>query len=180
MRHIVLLRGINVGGHRKVAMPALRDLLEGHGYEDVVTYVQSGNIVLTSSLAAANLERTLEQQILDGLGVDPAVVVRTRKQIADVIEGNPFPDAARSAPKLLQVNFLSAKPSAKVAADLAAADVAPEEVVLRGREAYAWHPDGVQRSKLARLLTDKRMGVTVTARNWNTVTKLLALADERA
>jgi uncharacterized protein (DUF1697 family) len=76
------------------------------------------------------------------------------------------------------VSFLSAALEPAVARELAKADVAPEQVVVGGREIYAWHPGGLQRSALAKLLTDRRLGVTVTARNWSTVTKLLALADE--
>ena len=105
------------------------------------------------------------------------MVVRTARELAGVVERNPFAGVADD-PKRYQVSFLSAKPEAAVVRALEAADVAPEQVAVSGREIYAWHPEGIQRSPLAKLLTDKKLGVTATARNWNTVTKLLELARE--
>ncbi|MDQ3678504.1 MAG: DUF1697 domain-containing protein [Actinomycetota bacterium] len=175
-RRIALLRGINLGSRRRVAMSELRDLLTSLGYEDVRTYLHSGNVVLTSDLPDERLERELEQQIEAKLGVDPRVVVRTRDELADVVARDPFGEVAADT-KRYQVTFLSAEPSPERVRELADLDVAPERFVVSGREIYAWHPDGIQRSKLAAALTDRRLGVTATARNWNTVTKLLALAD---
>jgi uncharacterized protein (DUF1697 family) len=175
-RQIVLLRGINVGGHRRVSMAALREALTSLGYRDVTTHLQSGNVLLTSDTPPEQLQRDLERQIVEHLSVDPQVLVRTRDELADIIRRDPFGDVAAD-PKRYQVSFLSGEPSADVVRELAAGDVSPERVVVSGREIYAWHPDGVQRSQLAGLLTDRRLGVTATARNWNTVTKLLELAD---
>jgi uncharacterized protein (DUF1697 family) len=93
------------------------------------------------------------------------------------VDRNPFAGVADD-PKRYQVSFLSAKPKAAVVRALEAADVAPEQVAVSGREIYAWHPDGIQRSPLAKLLTDEKLGVTATARNWSTVTNLLELARE--
>jgi uncharacterized protein (DUF1697 family) len=175
-RHIALLRGINVGGNRMVAMPALRELLEREGHADVRTYVQSGNIVLTSRKGPDRLARDLERQIAAGLGVEVDVLVRTRDELADVIERLPFPDVERD--KRLHVAFLW-EPLAKAKAqELEAADVAPERVAVDGREVYAWYPEGLQRSGLAKLLTDRKLGTKATDRNWNTVAKLLEMADE--
>jgi uncharacterized protein (DUF1697 family) len=175
-RHIALLRAINLGSRNRVSMPELRELLAGHGYGDVKTLVQSGNIVLTSRLSPARLERDLQRQIAEGLGVDTPVVVRTRDELAQVIERDPFGSDVDN-PKLYQVTFLSEEPSDELAQELAEMDVAPERIALIGRELYTWHPDGIQRSKVDRLRTSKRMP-TGTARNWTTVTGLLALADE--
>ena len=105
------------------------------------------------------------------------MVVRTARELAGVVNRNPFADVADD-PKRYQVSFLSAKPEAAVVRALEAADVAPEQVAVSGREIYAWHPEGIQRSPLAKLLTDRKLGVTATARNWSTVTKLLELARE--
>jgi uncharacterized protein (DUF1697 family) len=175
-RHVALLRGINLGSRNRVAMPELRELLTGHGYTGVQTLVQSGNVVLTSRLSPKRLERDLQQQIAEGLGVDTPVVVRTRDELAAVIERDPLGEEADN-PKLYQVTFLAEEPSAEVASELAEIDVAPERIALIGRELYTWHPDGIQRSKVDRLRTSKRFP-TGTARNWNTVTKLLELCDE--
>jgi uncharacterized protein (DUF1697 family) len=173
-RQIVLLRGINLGAHNRVSMPDLRAALESAGYEDPKTLVQSGNVVMDGPKATpAALERLLH----DTFGLDIAVVVRTRAELAAVVAGDPFGDSV-DQPKLYQVSFLSGKPKPAVVKALEEADIGPERVVVRGREIYAWHAGGIQRSPLARLLTDAKLGVTATARNWNTVTNLLALADE--
>lgn len=176
-RQVALLRGINLASRRRVDMAALRDLLTGLAYDDVRTYLQSGNVVLTSGAKGARLERRLEREIAANLGLETQVFVRTRDELADVIERDPLGDVADNPSRYL-VSFLSAKPAAKVARELAAVDVAPEQFVISGREIYAWHPGGLQRSHLSKLLSEQRLGVAATARNWNTVTKLLALADE--
>src|SRR5580765_5182448 len=166
-RHIVLLRGINIGSRNRIAMPELREALEEAGFADVQTYVQSGNIVLSSSSKADAVARKIEREISKSFGLDIDVVVRTRAQIAKIVELNPLEKDAKD-PKRYQVSFLSAKPSA-------AAE--QERVVLVGREIYAWHPEGIARSRLWTLLAGRGLGVTATARNWTTVTKLLELAS---
>ncbi len=158
-------------------MAELRELFSAHGYADVRTHGQSGNIVLSSEKPPALLARALEEQISATLDVDVEVLVRTSDELAAVIDGDPLGDIATD-PKRYQVSFLAAEPDPQVASDLSAAKVAPERVVVSGREIYAWHPNGIQRSPLAALLTDRRLGTKATARNWNTITKLLALADE--
>jgi uncharacterized protein (DUF1697 family) len=157
-------------------MAALRELLGGHGYGDVQTYVQSGNIVLDSSVRGARLERDLERQFADGLGFGVDVFVRTPAQLAAVIRLNPLADVA-SNPSRYLVTFLRAKPPSAVAARLTALDLAPEQVVVEGREIYSWHPAGAGRSELAKNLSERSLGMTATARNWNTVEKLLSLAQ---
>jgi uncharacterized protein (DUF1697 family) len=176
-RYVVFLRGINLGPKRRVSMSELRATLEDAGYEDVRTLLQSGNVVVTSAAKPAALERDLAKRLRDAFGLDIAVVVRTRDELADVIARDPFGDEADD-PALYQVNFLSAAPDPARVEELERADVAPERVAVRGREVFAWHPRGVGRSELAKLITDRRLGVEVTARNWRTITKLLELADE--
>jgi uncharacterized protein (DUF1697 family) len=176
-RQIALLRGINVGSHNRVGMPALRELLEGHGYGDVRTLLQSGNVVFTSRLSPARVERDMATQIADGLGVDIKVMVRTRDEVAAVLAHDPLGHVADD-PKRYQVSFLSEAPDPGIVRELADLDLAPEQFVFSGRELYAWYANGVQQSRLGKVLTDKRLGVAATARNWNTITKLVALADE--
>jgi uncharacterized protein (DUF1697 family) len=177
-RQVALLRGINLARNRRLGMGPLRELLGSLGYGDVQTLGQSGNVVLTSDATPDRLAGELERAIADGLGIDPKVVVRTRDELADVIARDPLGDVA-TEPRRYQVSFLSAAPDPAVVEELSAADVAPERIVIAGREIYAWHPNGIQRSPAAALLTDKRLGVIATARNWNTVTKLLELADRQ-
>lgn len=158
-------------------MPALRELLADAGFEDVRTYVQSGNVVVSSAKTAAQVSRAVEHEIAKAFGLDIAVVARTRAQLAKVVQRNPLEDAVED-PKRYQVSFLDAKPSAAVLRRVEAAAVPPEQFVAVGREIYAWHPAGAARSRLWALLAGRDLGVTATARNWTTVTKLLALADE--
>jgi uncharacterized protein (DUF1697 family) len=176
-RQIVLLRGINLGARNRVSMPELRDVLEGAGFDDVRTYLQSGNVVLSSGLSSERLARAVERQIADRFGLEIEVVVRTRAQLAAVVRRNPLGDVAVD-PKRYQVSFLAAKPAAAVVRKLEAALVQPEALAVIGREIFAWHPKGVARSKLWTLLAGRGLGVTATARNWTTVTKLLALAAD--
>jgi uncharacterized protein (DUF1697 family) len=176
-RYAVFLRGINLGSKRRVSMPELRATLSEAGYESVDSVAQSGNIVLTSDAGSKKLERDLAKLLKKSFGFEIAVLVRTRDELADVIANDPFAGEADD-PARYQVNFLSAKPDSARIAELEQAAVAPERVAARGREIYAWHPGGVGRSPLAKLITERQLGVGVTARNWRTLGKVLALADE--
>jgi len=173
---IVLLRGINLGSTNRVAMPNLRSALADAGFEDVATYVQSGNVVLSSSDSVAKVGRAVERLIEKEFGLEIPVVVRTRAQVAAVVKRNPLGKVAKN-PKRYQVSFLEKKPTAALMRKLEAVAAPTERVVSAGREIYAWHPEGVARSKLWAALAGKDLGVTATARNWTTVTTLLELAD---
>jgi uncharacterized protein (DUF1697 family) len=174
---IVLLRGINLAGRNRIAMPALRDALAGAGFDDARTYVQSGNVVFSSGLSAGKLAEECGRLIKKQFGLDIDVVVRTRDQLAKVVELDPLGDVAVD-PKRYQVSFLDGKLSRETVQKLEAVALDSERFVVSGREVYAWHPSGVARSKLWALLAGRGLGVTATARNWTTVTKLLELADE--
>jgi uncharacterized protein (DUF1697 family) len=175
VRQVIMLRGINLGPTRRVPMADLRALLTDAGFEDVRTYVQSGNVVLESAAKPAALERETAALISERFGFDVPVVVRTARQLAAVVKLNPLGDMADD-PKRYQVSFLSGKPAADVVKALTDAAVGGERVVCHGREIYAWHPDGVARSKMWNALAGKGLGVTATARNWTTVTTLLEMA----
>jgi uncharacterized protein (DUF1697 family) len=157
-------------------MPRLREALEEAGFEEVATYVQSGNVVLSSSDSAAKVARSVEKLVEKEFGLKIPAVVRTRAQVAQVVKRNPLGKIAKN-PKRYQVSFLEKKPSAAVVRKLEEVAAPSERVVAEGREIYAWHPEGVARSKLWTMLAGKGLGVTATARNWTTVTKLLELAD---
>jgi uncharacterized protein (DUF1697 family) len=157
-------------------MPQLRAALEDACLEEVRTYLQSGNVVLTSRDSAAKVARTFERLIEKEFGLKIPVVVRTRAEVARVVKRNPLAKVAKN-PKRYQVSFLEKKPSAELVRKLEAVAAPAERVVAKGREIYAWHPEGVARSKLWAALAGKGLGVTATARNWTTVTKLLELAD---
>jgi uncharacterized protein (DUF1697 family) len=176
-RLIVLLRGVNIASRNRIAMGDLREALEEAGLEDVSTYVQSGNVVLTTKAPAKRVRSDVERLLADRFDLDVKVVVRTRAELAAVVKRNPFGKVAKN-PKLYQVTFLEKAPAAEVLRKLEAAAAGKEQVAHIGRELYAWHPDGVGRSKLAALMAGKGLGVTATARNWTTVTRLLELAEQ--
>ena len=176
-RRVLLLRGINLGPNRRVPMADLRALLTDAGFDDVRTYVQSGNVVLTSDAAPTDLERRSEQLLAERFGFEVPVVVRTRDELARVVERNPLADVADD-PKRYQVSFLAGELDDGTVARLAELASKTERFVADGRELYAWHPDGVARSKLWAQLADTKLGVKATARNWKTVETLLEMADE--
>jgi uncharacterized protein (DUF1697 family) len=174
-RYAVLLRGINIGPRNRIAMPALREALAEAGFEDVQTYVQSGNVVLSSSAKADAVGRKVEQSIRDTFELEIDVVVRTAADLKRIQKANPLAKVAKD-PKRYQVTFLEQKlPAAKVR-ELEEAATGGEQVVVRGREVYVWTPDGVGRSKLWAKLGGKGLGVKATSRNWTTVEALLELA----
>jgi uncharacterized protein (DUF1697 family) len=172
LRQVALLRGINLGARNRIAMPALREALRETGYEDVETYVQSGNLVLSAPEKASELERALERLIEQRFELAIPVVVRSRAQLAKVVEKNPLGDVALD-PKRYQVAFMRSKLPREAGDALKAAAIEPERVVIDGLELYAWHPAGVARSKLWSTIASKKLGVDATARNWTTVTTLL-------
>ncbi len=172
---VVLLRGINLGPRNRIAMPALRDALSEAGFEDVRTYVQSGNVVLGSELPEEELVSTCQKVIADSFGLEINVVSRTGDELAEVVARNPLKAVAKN-PKRYQVSFLAREPGRDVVESLMALKAPKEALEAIGRELYAWHPEGVARSKLWAALANKRLGVSATARNWTTVTTLMEMA----
>ncbi len=176
MRQVVLLRGINLGPTNRVRMPALRELLGDRGFSEVGTYLQSGNVVLASDLSPARLAAECKAAVADAFGLDIEVLVRTRDELAAVIARNPLADVADN-PKRYQVTFLERELDREAVEALESLASASERVVALEREVYAWHPDGVARSRLWARLASKGLGVAGTSRNWSTVRALLELAD---
>jgi uncharacterized protein (DUF1697 family) len=174
---VVFLRGVNLVSRNRVSMPVLREALEEAGFEGVRSYVQSGNVVLTTSRAAKAVPAAVAAVVEERFGIEIAVVVRTRAQLAAVVKRNPLARVATN-PKLYQVTFLEKTPAPAALEKLEAAAVGGETVLRVGRELYSWHPAGMGRSKLGRMLSAKSLGVIATSRNWATVTAVLALADE--
>jgi len=174
--YVVLLRGINLGSHNKVPMPALRTLLEGLGYEDVTTYIQSGNVILSTKDAAPKVGSTVHDVIAGEFGFDVDVVVRTPRQIEKVLDANPFVKTA-TGPNALHVVFLAAKPNVSKVKALTDADWGDDEVAVKGTEAYLYLPNGYGRAKLNNMIVEKQLGVVGTARNWRTTAKLFELSS---
>jgi uncharacterized protein (DUF1697 family) len=171
--YVVLLRGINVGGKAKLPMAALRDTCAAAGCEDVVTYIQSGNVVLESKLTADKLRAALEEAIGKDFGFNPAVMIRTARELAAVIDRNPY---AGNDEKTVHVGFLHAAPNAATKKCLAAIDCAPEELTVAGRDVYLHLPNGMGRAALPVQMERCLRPTPVTVRNWRTVTKLVELS----
>lgn len=181
-RYVALLRGINVGGRNKVAMADLRQVAASLGHTGVATYIQSGNIVFTSPDASViSLADALEQEIARRLAVQPAVVVLSRADLAQVIADNPFPGEAN--PKCLHAVFRREEMTPGAVAAIAAAQESArakgsrDEAVVIGRTLFLRTPDGLGRSELAAQLARSSGQAAGTARNWATVTRLMAMLD---
>jgi uncharacterized protein (DUF1697 family) len=172
--YAALLRAVNLGPHRKVKMSELRAMVEGAGYTNVATYIQSGNVVFTSRTRSGRaVERDLEQRLLGMTGIDVGVVVRNVEQLDALIENNPFLSLSTDFTKLV-VLFLQSPISAAVRRELTTRDFAPEQVAAGEHDVYIHYPNGQGRSKLR---LDLLEGVA-TARNWNTVLRLRELLAE--
>jgi uncharacterized protein (DUF1697 family) len=173
-RTVALLRGINVGGNKKVPMAQLREVLTELGYSDVKTYVNSGNVVFGGRKAS---QRRIEDALEETFGWRIPVVLRTREELAAVLEADPHGRIASNPSRYLVSFSGSAEPLDASKVD----DVTPgpnEALAIIGREAYLWLPDGVHASPLAKAIVDRRFGVVLTARNWRTVEKLYAMTDD--
>jgi len=177
--YVALLRGINVGGHKKVAMADLRDLLTRLGLADARSLLQSGNLVFRGDgRSPAQVERLLESEARRRLGLETVFFVRTAEEWNAVLESNPLRKEAERDPARLLVVFLKDAPGAAHVKALAEAIAGPEVVRARGRHAYIFYPAGIGRSRLTHALIEKRLGTHGTGRNWNTVLKLAALAQD--
>jgi uncharacterized protein (DUF1697 family) len=176
--HIALLRAINVGGTKQVGMADLRELLTHLGFGDAQALLQSGNLVFRSDArAGAQLERVLEAEAQRRVGLETDFFVRTADEWQAIIAHNPFRAEAKKDPAHLLVLFLKEAPGAKAVTALQAAITGREFVRGRGREAYITYPDGIGRSRLTSAVIERHLGTRGTARNWNTVLKVGALAE---
>lgn len=176
--YIGLLRGVNVGGHRSVAMGDLRNFAAELGLGEARTLLQSGNLVFRSAgKTTAQLERLLEAEAAKRLGLETDFFVRTEKEWGVVVAGNPFPEEAERDPAHLLVMVFKKNLDATAVRALQAAITGPEVVRSIGREAFFVYPEGIGRSRLTGPLIERTLGARSTARNWKTVRKLEALAN---
>ncbi|HEU5002304.1 MAG TPA: DUF1697 domain-containing protein [Actinomycetota bacterium] len=176
-RYVAFLRGINVGGHAIVSMADLRKSFAAMGFDDVATYIQSGNVVFSSGGGppeAADIEAHLAR---DFGGVTSAVVLRSAAELDVLVDANPYltPDAD---PKALYVSFLGAPPAAEKAKAFGVPAGASERMTLVGQDVYQYFPEGYGRTKLSGAWLEKGLGVRATTRNWRTVTTLRRMAGE--
>jgi uncharacterized protein (DUF1697 family) len=174
---IALLRGINVGGHHKIKMDELRKVCESLKLRNPQTHVQSGNIVFsTEEKDAARLAKRMEEAIERKFGFHADVVVRTTRDLKDAVARSPFASRNGLEPGKLIVTFLPCDLAKGKCDGILNIKAGGEEVKFGKRELYIYYPDGMGKSKLVPAL-DRVLEKTGTARNWNTVTKLLAMAE---
>ena len=169
------MRGINVAGHKSVRMAELRGWVEALGYEEVTTYMQSGNLVFRSGQSATKVRDALRRAVLAESGFDIPVVVRTASQLGAVIDNNPFAKEAADEPKFVHVAFLSGSPSASTLNVLLGIDSGAARCELSGREPYLHFADGAGKTKWLNTVIEKTLGVDSTSRNWNSVLKLAGM-----
>ena len=176
---ISMLRGVNVGPHNRIKMDALRALYESLKLEDPRTYVQSGNVIFrTKEKSNPKLAGKIQAAIQKKLGCCPDVVLRTTDEMRKAIAANPFAEKVKNEPAKVLVTFLSAEPPREAEMNLPNLRGFPEELHLKGRELYIYFPNGAGNSKLPWSKVDKLLGVTGTARNWNSVQAILEIAEE--
>src|SRR5260370_9612355 len=175
---ISMLRGVNVGGHNKIKMDALRALYESMKLREAQTYVQSGNVIFrTDERDIARLAKRIEDGIGEKLGFRPDVILRTATEMREVIARNPFAKRRGSEPSKLLVTFLGSDPGAGAREKILQIKCDPEELRIEGRELYIYFPNGIGRSKLSWAGLEKTLKTPGTARKWNSVTKMLEMAE---
>jgi uncharacterized protein (DUF1697 family) len=175
---VAMLRGINLAGYQKIGMPALKTLCTSLGLRDVQTYIQSGNLVFREgSEDPISIARRLEERIEAEFGFRPAVIVRTASELRKVIAKNPFAGRAEVEPSKLLVVFMDRAPTRQARDQLLALPCDPEELRISNREVYIYYPNGMAHPKIPLGRLEKLLQCSSTGRNWNTVNKLLAMAE---
>lgn len=176
---ISMLRGVNLGPHNRIKMDALRALYASLKLEDPRTYVQSGNVIFrTKEKNSALLAKKIQAAIQKKFGCSPEVILRTTDELRKAIAASPFADRPNLEPGKILVSFLDAEPPREATGAFDKFKHYPEEVHLKGRELYIYFPNGAGRSKLPWSSIEKLLRVTGTARNWNSVTNMLKMAEE--
>lgn len=176
--HLALLRGINVSGHNMIKMDALKQLLEGMGYQNVVTYIQSGNVfVTTEEEHGASVGFKIKQELFRQMGLDVPVVVITKEDLQACFANNPFVKEKEVDTKKLYVAFISKELNAGHLNDLKISQFKPDEVHIDANRIYIKYDVGAGKTRFDQKYIEKKLNVTATIRNWNTVTTLLAMYE---
>jgi uncharacterized protein (DUF1697 family) len=177
--YISMLRGINVGGHKRIEMNQLRASFEALGFERVQTYIQSGNVVFkTAKLSPAGLSRRIEERILSDFGFAASVISRTSDEMGQTITNNPFLKQRGIDPQKLHITFMSETPAPAALKKLTDLTAAPDQCRCFGRELYFYLPNGVSQSVLMKSPVDRLLSVVITTRNWRTVNSLYQMCQD--
>jgi uncharacterized protein (DUF1697 family) len=171
--YVAMLRGINVGGHKKIKMEQLRASLDAMGLQQVKTYIQSGNVVFkTAKISSDSIRRKIEKAILEDFGHSVSVITRTAETLKSVIEKNPFLKQRGIDHDKLHLMFLSETPAASAIKQLEALVAAPDQLHCHGEEVYFYLPNGVADSILMKKPLERLLNAKITTRNWRTVNAL--------
>ena len=175
--YICLLRGINVSGQKKIKMAELKASFETIGFTDVITYIQSGNIVFkTDHKNAKKLEKTIHQMLLDNFGFDLTVIVLNPKEMQYVVSNNPFEKDVTKDPKKFYIVFLQEQPKQDNIDHLATYDYTPEQYILERQIIYYYAANGAGNAKMNNNFFENKLKVKASTRNWRTVNKLVDLS----
>jgi uncharacterized protein (DUF1697 family) len=176
---VLMLRGVNVGSHHLIKMESLRGLCDSLRLQDAQTHIQSGNVVFkTDERDLARLAGRIEKAIEQNFGFRPDVIVRTISELRDAIRKNPFGKRAGVDPSKLLVVFLAGDPGPEALDKALRIKGCPEELRIPGREIFIYYPNGMAETKLVWTSILKKVNTTGTGRNWNTVRKLLEMAEK--
>ncbi len=176
--NVALLRGINVSGQKIIKMETLKKAFESLHYARVTTYIQSGNVVFASAeTTTAVLQKQIENKLLKVFGYEVAVIVKTTKEIEKVLQQNPFKKVQTNKGEKLYISFLAAVPAKAAAENLAAVKNDVDEIRLSGSEVYILCRNGYGKSLFSNTFIEKKLAVSATTRNWDTVQKLLSLGN---
>ena len=175
---VSMLRGVNVGGHNKIKMDALRALYESLKLRDAKTYLRSGNVIFrTEERDLPRLTKRIEDGIERKFRFRPDVILRTAAEMREVIAKNPFAKRHGMEPSKLLVSFLASDPGEEARERVRQMKCAPEELRIEGRELYIYFPNGIGRSKLSPGALEKALKTAGTGRNWNSVTNMLEIGE---
>jgi len=179
MKYISLLRGINVSGQKAIKMSDLKSLYQEIGFQNVITYIQSGNVVFESDVKnGTSIKKKIQSTIESKYQFQVPVEIRTHHEISNIIEAWPFDsiDLAENGTKVL-LTFLSDSPLKKNIDELMKHVVNPDQLIIKGKAVYLYCPNGYGKSKLSNNFLEKKLGVDATTRNWKTVQKLYELSS---
>jgi len=174
MKYTSILRGINVSGQKKIKMGDLKSLYESLGFDEVTTYIQSGNVIFNSKLKnKSDITKSIELAIKDKFGFEVPVQIRTAQEISKVIAAIPFGDVnlVDNDTRIL-VTFLSSKPSKSDTDNIQKYVIEPERLIINNTHVYLYCPNGYGKTKLSNTFIERKLGTSSTTRNWKTVCKL--------
>jgi uncharacterized protein (DUF1697 family) len=177
LTYVALLRGINLGGHKIVKMDQLRKTLEGLGFEDVKTYIQSGNVVFKApAQPPENLAKKIAEKVVRQFGFPVPVLVKTSAEVGEVIENNSLLKEKGVDPSKLHVTFLWSAPEKSALTTLHAIAAGPDQFCCLGKAVYLHCPNGYHETKLGNNVLEKMLKVGTTTRNWKTVNQLYQMS----